>query len=126
AEGRARGAPPERGGAVAGVAQGTGRPAFRRRRQGRSPGHEGEEETAMGVKGFSKDLLKGKVAVVTGGGTGIGRVIARDLAARGAKVALLSRNLERLQSAAKEIPGAAAFACDVADARQVKEAALAV
>jgi NAD(P)-dependent dehydrogenase (short-subunit alcohol dehydrogenase family) len=75
---------------------------------------------------FADDLLEGKIAVVTGGGTGIGRVIARDLAARGAKVALLSRNLERLQSAAKEIPGAAAFACDVADARQVKEAALAV
>ena len=86
----------------------------------------------MGMNGsltaaFSKDLLAGKVAVVTGGATGIGKVIAEDLASHGAKVALLSRNLERLETEAKAIgPSAAAFACDVADEKQVKAAAEAV
>jgi NAD(P)-dependent dehydrogenase (short-subunit alcohol dehydrogenase family) len=79
---------------------------------------------------YSKDLLKGKVAVVTGGGTGIGRVLAEDMARHGAKVAILSRNLERLEASAAEMRGLGldvrAFPCDVAESDQVRAAAAAV
>lgn len=47
--------------------------------------------------------LTGKVALVTGGGSGIGRAIALDLARAGANVALASRNLENLEKTASEI-----------------------
>jgi hypothetical protein len=79
---------------------------------------------------FSSDLLENKTAVITGGGTGIGKTIALDFARHGAQVALLSRNMERLEEAAAEIRErggkAAAFACDVSDPAQVKAAARAV
>lgn len=52
------------------------------------------------MKTFNKDLLAGRVAVVTGGGTGIGLVVARELAAHGADVVLASRDGERLSVAA--------------------------
>ncbi len=40
---------------------------------------------------FQQDLLKGQVALVTGGGTGIGLGIATELARYGADVAIASR-----------------------------------
>lgn len=47
--------------------------------------------------------LDGKVAVVVGGGGGIGKALALGLARQGADVALASRNLERLEGVAKEL-----------------------
>jgi NAD(P)-dependent dehydrogenase (short-subunit alcohol dehydrogenase family) len=47
--------------------------------------------------------LKGKVAIVTGGGSGIGRAIALALAAAGAKVAVLGRRRELLEDVVKEV-----------------------
>ncbi|MGH7528471.1 MAG: SDR family oxidoreductase [Gemmatimonadales bacterium] len=52
---------------------------------------------------FRPDLLAGKVALVTGGGTGIGLGIASCLAAAGATVAIASRKPEHLRTAAEQL-----------------------
>ncbi len=66
---------------------------------------------------FAPGLLHGRVVVVTGGGSGIGRCTAHELASLGAHVVLIGRNLARLQDTAGEIVsdgGRASFhACDI-------------
>src|SRR6195952_229492 len=49
--------------------------------------------------------LQGKVALITGAGSGIGRAAAKRLASVGAKVALLGRTAKELRSLAREITG---------------------
>lgn len=63
----------------------------------------------------------GAVALVTGGGRGIGRAIARALAGAGARVAVLGRGERELESAAEEI-GALPLVADVTDAAAVAAA----
>lgn len=52
---------------------------------------------------FRPGLFEGKVAIVTGGGTGIGKAIARELLYLGSKVVIASRKEDRLQRAADEL-----------------------
>ena len=47
---------------------------------------------------FEANLFKDQVAVITGGGTGIGLAIARRLGALGARIAIASRNSEHLEA----------------------------
>ena len=75
--------------------------------------------------------LTGKVAIVTGGGTGLGRQMAEGLAEAGANVVLCARKKERCEQAAKEIEALGvktlALGCDVksaADVRSVVDAAV--
>ena len=52
---------------------------------------------------FEPSLLKGQVAVVTGGGTGIGLAIARRLGELGARIVIGSRNSENLENGSAEL-----------------------
>jgi citronellol/citronellal dehydrogenase len=52
---------------------------------------------------FTPGLLKGQVLMVTGGGSGIGRCIAHELASLGAHVVLVGRNPDKLTATAQEI-----------------------
>lgn len=79
---------------------------------------------------FAPGLFAGKVVVVTGGGSGIGRCIAHELAALGAHAVLIGRKLEKLHETAGEIVadgGRASFhACDIRDEETVKNTVQAV
>jgi 3-oxoacyl-[acyl-carrier protein] reductase len=58
--------------------------------------------------------LQGQVALVTGGGRGIGRNVALELAAAGARVAVAARTRDEIEETAQEINGLA-IECDVSD-----------
>jgi len=67
--------------------------------------------------------VRGKSVVVTGGGTGIGAVITREFAARGAKLLVASRDTEHLEAVVTEVRASGgtieSIAVDVRDATQV-------
>eukprot|EP00934_Nitzschia_sp_Nitz4_P009347 Nitzschia sp. Nitz4//scaffold20_size174350//31656//32631//NITZ4_002085-RA/size174350-snap-gene-0.237-mRNA-1//-1//CDS//3329541758//9337//frame0 len=54
---------------------------------------------------FRNDLFQGQVALVSGGGTGIGKAVATELASLGATVVIASRNQETCQATADELNG---------------------
>ncbi len=72
---------------------------------------------------FAPGLLAGQVAFVTGGGTGIGLAIARELGALGARVVIASRKLDVVTEAAAQLRAvgldATALALDIRDSEQV-------
>src|SRR3954466_14304031 len=74
---------------------------------------------------FAPDLLHDQVAVITGGGTGIGLAIATRLGSLGARLAIASRNAQPLEAggAALREPGIDALAVqlDVRNTEQVDE-----
>ena len=75
----------------------------------------------MTDKIFIDGILSGRVAFVTGGGTGITGGVARALANAGANVALVSRSLEHLEPAAKAINDARAANNDRGSSPTVRE-----
>ena len=73
---------------------------------------------------FKQDVLAGKAILVTGGGSGLGREIARSLSARGAVVHICGRRQALLDETAAQISAATggaghAHACDIRDADAV-------
>jgi citronellol/citronellal dehydrogenase len=73
---------------------------------------------------LAEDANAGRTAIVTGGGTGIGRATARELARTGARVALCGRRPEPLEDAHAELEAAGrdvlAMPCDVREPEQVE------
>jgi citronellol/citronellal dehydrogenase len=79
---------------------------------------------------FRAGLFAGQVAIVTGGGSGIGRCCAHELASLGARVALVGRKIEKLDGVKAEIAKAAGearcYACDIREEEAVKRTVSAI
>jgi citronellol/citronellal dehydrogenase len=73
---------------------------------------------------FRPGLFAGQVAIVTGGGSGLGRCTAHELASLGAKVALVGRKIEKLELVKDEIAKAGGeartYPCDIREELVVK------
>ena len=59
--------------------------------------------------------LSGRIALVTGGASGIGRAIARELTARGARVVVADLDAAGASAVATNLAGAIGRSCDVAE-----------
>ncbi|WP_406683218.1 glucose 1-dehydrogenase [Seonamhaeicola sp. MEBiC1930] len=74
---------------------------------------------------MTKFSLKNKTAIITGGGSGIGKAISLTFSSQGAKVHILDFNLEAAQETVKEINNtgerAEAHKCDVSNQKNVNE-----
>jgi citronellol/citronellal dehydrogenase len=72
---------------------------------------------------FRPELFYGQVFLITGGGTGIGRAIARELSSLGASVAICSRSMAHLEDTRASIEATGrqvlAQACDIRNEKQV-------
>ncbi|MEY3124928.1 MAG: hypothetical protein RLZZ573_1448 [Pseudomonadota bacterium] len=79
---------------------------------------------------FAPNLFAGKVVVVTGGGSGIGRCVAHELAALGAHTVLIGRKPEKLQAVVAEITqdggAASSMVCDIRQEEAVKQTVAAI
>lgn len=69
--------------------------------------------------------FKDRIAVITGGGTGIGAAVARRISAEGGRVALIGRRPDPLKAVAEET-GGSIFAADAADTGSMKKAVAAI
>jgi len=64
--------------------------------------------------------LDGKIALVTGGASGIGEATCRVLCDAGASVLILDIDRPRAEALASQLPGASALICDITDEEQVR------
>ncbi len=91
-------------------------------------GRMAAEDTYRSI--FRPGLFAGQSIVVTGGGSGIGRCTAHELASLGAHAALVGRKLEPLETVAQEITdaggSASAHQCDIRDEETVAQTISAV
>jgi len=73
---------------------------------------------------YRPGLFSGQTVIITGGGTGIGRCTAHELAALGARVALVGRRIEKLDATVREIQreggDASAHMCDIREEARVQ------
>jgi len=79
---------------------------------------------------FAPGLMQGQVALITGGGSGIGRCTAHELAALGAAVAIVGRKVDKLAAVQSEIEAAGGICsvhvCDIREEPQVQSTVAAV
>jgi citronellol/citronellal dehydrogenase len=79
---------------------------------------------------FRDQLFAGQAGIVTGAGSGIGRCTAHELAALGARVALVGRKAEKLEAVAREIADAGGsarfYTADIREEERVREMVRAV
>lgn len=89
------------------------------------------EEKYMSQQNYNSPMLKegslkDKVILITGGGTGLGKAMAKYFSELGAKLIITSRKLDVLKKTAEEISSSTKnevfpFACDVSDYKQVED-----
>ena len=75
---------------------------------------------------LKEDSLEGKVILITGGGTGLGKAMGKYFSELGAKLIITSRKIDVLKKTAEEISDQTKnevfpFACDVSDYKQVED-----
>lgn len=76
------------------------------------------------MSAFRDDILAGRVALVTGGATGLGKEIARTLGQHGARLCIASRKQENLEAACQELQSEGLdcmwVTCDIREPEQVE------
>lgn len=75
----------------------------------------------MSAKNVNFDFpIEGKVALITGGGSGIGAAIATAFSSKGAQVVLVDVNKEAVENMAGSLENAKSWVCDVSNAAEVE------
>ena len=70
---------------------------------------------------MDKFRLDGRIALVTGGASGIGEQVSRVFTQAGAKVLICDLDKDKAESLASELPGAKALVCDITDETRVQQ-----
>jgi citronellol/citronellal dehydrogenase len=79
-----------------------------------------ETPSAESQRVLAPGILRDRVAIVTGGGSGIGLATATELARLGAKIAICGRTQAKLDAAKQQLPDCLAQPCDIREPAQVE------